>query len=135
MFRNANDFDDPLSFKPERFALKETKSKIIGFGLGKDKLNLGIIVYVLLTIKKTDLCRTSNHTIRAHNFCLHFAGKRSCVGELIVRKILFLFTTYFFQKYSISLPKGYENPSTEPLLGFTNSPKPFQLTITERRSV
>ncbi|KAK7595485.1 hypothetical protein V9T40_013310 [Parthenolecanium corni] len=94
MLRNPDEFDDPNSFKPERFASKETKSKVIAFGL----------------------------------------GKRACVGELMVRKTLFLFVTYFFQKYSISLPKGYECPDTEPLLGFTNCPKSFHLIINERSS-
>lgn len=66
-------------------------------------------------------------------FWFHFTGKRSCVAELIVKKTLFLFVTYFFQKYSISLPKGYKQPDTKPLRGFTNCPKSFHLIITERQ--
>lgn len=38
LFRNADEFDDPGSFKPERFISKEAKhTKVINFGLGKVK--------------------------------------------------------------------------------------------------
>lgn len=67
-------------------------------------------------------------------FWFMFSGKRSCVGEVVARKTMFLSVAYFFQKYSISLPKGYERPDTEPLLGFTNCPKVFHLVVTERQS-
>ncbi|XKL64910.1 hypothetical protein PGB90_004996 [Kerria lacca] len=59
-------------------------------------------------------------------------GRRSCVGEILAKNMMFLFMTYFFQKYSITLPAGYEKPCTEAVPGFTNSAKPFKLIINER---
>ncbi|XKL64911.1 hypothetical protein PGB90_004997 [Kerria lacca] len=61
-------------------------------------------------------------------------GKRSCVGETLAKNVMFLFITYFFQKYSITLPAGYEKPCTDAVSGFTNSAKPFKLIINERCS-
>lgn len=45
MLRNPDEFDDPNSFKPERFASKETKSKVIAFGLGKFLFRLINIIF------------------------------------------------------------------------------------------
>ncbi|XP_065207645.1 farnesoate epoxidase-like [Planococcus citri] len=58
-------------------------------------------------------------------------GKRSCIGEVFSRNFMFLYLSYFFQRFSIKLPDNYK-PSTDPILGFTNGPKPFKLIITKR---
>ncbi|XP_065207646.1 farnesoate epoxidase-like [Planococcus citri] len=58
-------------------------------------------------------------------------GKRLCIGEVLSKNFMFLYLAYFFQRFSIKLPDDYK-PSTEPLLGFTNGPKPFELIITRR---
>uniref|UniRef100_A0A1B6MFM2 Cytochrome P450 n=1 Tax=Graphocephala atropunctata TaxID=36148 RepID=A0A1B6MFM2_9HEMI len=59
-------------------------------------------------------------------------GQRTCVGEMLARNTIFLFTTTFFEKFSISLPPGEPKPSTKPLPGFTTSPKPFNISIKSR---
>ncbi|XP_065222163.1 farnesoate epoxidase-like [Planococcus citri] len=58
-------------------------------------------------------------------------GKRSCIGEVFSRNFVFLYLAYFFQRFSIKLPQN-DLPSTDPILGFTNGPKPFKLIITKR---
>lgn len=40
VFKNADKFDDPDSFKPERFTSTDVKSKIISFGLGMFQLEV-----------------------------------------------------------------------------------------------
>ncbi|KAG8245288.1 hypothetical protein J6590_005602 [Homalodisca vitripennis] len=52
-------------------------------------------------------------------------GQRTCVGEMMARTSIFLFTTTFFEKFSISLPAGEPKPSTVALPGFTTAPQPF----------
>lgn len=59
-------------------------------------------------------------------------GKRVCAGEALARNILFLFLATFFDKYSVSLPKGDPVPSTEALTGFTTAPKPFRVQVNAR---
>uniref|UniRef100_A0AAT9UTP2 Cytochrome P450 3637B1 n=1 Tax=Maconellicoccus hirsutus TaxID=177089 RepID=A0AAT9UTP2_MACHI len=61
-------------------------------------------------------------------------GKRSCIGEVLVKNFMFIYLAHFFQKYSIKLPHGYK-PCTIPILGITNGPQPFKLVITERKNV
>lgn len=59
-------------------------------------------------------------------------GKRVCAGEAVARNTIFLFLATFFDKYSVSLPKGDPLPSTEALTGFTTAPKPFRVQINAR---
>uniref|UniRef100_A0A1B6FWU3 Cytochrome P450 n=1 Tax=Cuerna arida TaxID=1464854 RepID=A0A1B6FWU3_9HEMI len=59
-------------------------------------------------------------------------GQRTCVGEVLARNIIFLFTTTFFEKFSISLPPGEPEPSTMALPGITTAPRPFKISIKSR---
>uniref|UniRef100_A0A1B6KG18 Cytochrome P450 n=1 Tax=Graphocephala atropunctata TaxID=36148 RepID=A0A1B6KG18_9HEMI len=59
-------------------------------------------------------------------------GQRTCVGEMMARNTIFLFITTFFEKFSISLPPGEPEPSTEPLPGFTTAPRPFKINVKSR---
>lgn len=68
-----------------------------------------------------------------HNFFHSFGlGKRVCAGETIARNTIFLFVTTFFEKYTVSLPKGDPLPDTEAMTGFTTAPKPFRVHIKTR---
>ncbi|KAG8245286.1 hypothetical protein J6590_005600 [Homalodisca vitripennis] len=58
--------------------------------------------------------------------------QRVCVGEMIARNIIFLFTTTFFEKFSISLPPGEPKPSTMALPGITSAPQPFKISVKSR---
>ncbi|XP_054278817.1 farnesoate epoxidase-like [Macrosteles quadrilineatus] len=59
-------------------------------------------------------------------------GPRVCVGEIIARNIMFLFTATFFEKYTVSLPPGEKEPSTLSMPGFTSAPQPFKVKIQSR---
>lgn len=59
-------------------------------------------------------------------------SKRVCIGETIARNIIFLFVATFFEKFSVSLPKGDPLPSTEAQTGFTTAPKPFRIKVNHR---
>ncbi|KDR22559.1 methyl farnesoate epoxidase-like isoform X2 [Zootermopsis nevadensis] len=59
-------------------------------------------------------------------------GRRTCLGELMARNILFIFYTTLLQEFSFSLPVGDPEPSTLCLSGITSAPQPFRVKITRR---
>jgi cytochrome P450 len=59
-------------------------------------------------------------------------GKRTCLGELMARNILFIFYTTLLQEFSFSLPVGDPQPSTLCLPGITTAPQPFRVKLTRR---
>ncbi|XP_035268406.1 cytochrome P450 2J2-like isoform X2 [Anguilla anguilla] len=59
------------------------------------------------------------------------AGKRVCPGEHLARTELFLIFTYLLQQFTFCPPPGVEL-SLESQLGFTQSPKPFQICVSNR---
>ena len=59
-------------------------------------------------------------------------GKRTCLGEVMARNLLFLFYTTLLQQFSFSLPQGHKTPSTLCLPGITTAPQPFSVTVTPR---
>ena len=65
------------------------------------------------------------------NFFFLFSGRRACMGETLAKMELFLYFSSLIQQFKFELPPGAEVPSTEPVKGFTLSPKPFQVIITK----
>ncbi|XP_071944064.1 cytochrome P450 2U1-like [Antedon mediterranea] len=59
-------------------------------------------------------------------------GRRSCLGEQLARKELYLFFTHLVHQFKFELPPEKPKPTTEPHVGATLSPKPYQLIITNR---
>ena len=53
------------------------------------------------------------------------------MGETLAKMELFLYFSSLMQQFKFELPPGAEVPSTEPVKGFTLSPKPFQVIIKE----
>lgn len=62
-------------------------------------------------------------------------GKRICAGEILARANLFKFFVSFLQKYTFEEDPKHPNPSTEPLLGTVQSPKPFWSRVKPRENV
>lgn len=61
-----------------------------------------------------------------------FSGQRACIGEVFARNTIFIATTTFFEKFTISTPPGDPKPSTFPLAGFTTAPQPFRVYLKSR---
>ncbi|XP_071944060.1 cytochrome P450 2U1-like [Antedon mediterranea] len=59
-------------------------------------------------------------------------GRRSCPGEQLARINLYLFFTHLVHQFKFELPPDKQKPTTEPHVGITLSPKPYQLIITNR---
>ncbi|XP_071944058.1 cytochrome P450 2U1-like [Antedon mediterranea] len=59
-------------------------------------------------------------------------GRRSCPGEQLARINLYLFFTHLVHQFKFELPPDKPRPTTEPHVGATLSPKPYQLIITKR---
>lgn len=59
-------------------------------------------------------------------------GKRTCLGEVMVRSCLFIFYTALLQEFSFSLPAGDSRPSTSCLPGITTAPQQFRVKISRR---
>ena len=58
-------------------------------------------------------------------------GKRFCMGETQATPAIFLYFTSLMQRFEISKVPG-DNPTTEPGLGFTLTPQPFDMIIKQR---
>ncbi|XP_069832028.1 cytochrome P450 2K1-like [Dendropsophus ebraccatus] len=59
-------------------------------------------------------------------------GKRSCAGETLAKMELFLFFTTLLQNFTFQPAPGAKLDLT-PAIGFTNSPKPFEICAISRR--
>lgn len=59
-------------------------------------------------------------------------GKRSCIGESLARLELFIIFTYLMQKYKFEIDQTQEDPSLEPVMGFTTSTQPYDCLVTAR---
>ena len=59
-------------------------------------------------------------------------GKRSCVGELLARQELYVFTANLFQKFRFLPPEGVERVSENPVFGFTRMSPHFNVRAIPR---
>ncbi|CAL8137894.1 unnamed protein product [Orchesella dallaii] len=59
-------------------------------------------------------------------------GKRICAGEVLAKANLFKFFTSFLQRYTFEEAPNHPTPSTDPLLGTVQSPRPFYAVVKPR---
>ena len=59
-------------------------------------------------------------------------GKRSCLGELLARQELFLFTSALIQHFRFLPPEGVKRIDERGIVGFTHSPKSFKIRAVPR---
>ncbi|KAJ9577737.1 hypothetical protein L9F63_005730 [Diploptera punctata] len=59
-------------------------------------------------------------------------GRRTCLGEVMARNLLFLFYTTLLQQFTFTIPHGHKKPATLCLPGITTAPQPFRATVTPR---
>ncbi|KAL1023334.1 hypothetical protein UPYG_G00039370 [Umbra pygmaea] len=121
-----------------RLATKDTK--IGGYIIPKNTLVLGTLYSVLFDESQWETPHTFNpgHFLdqqgrfRNRDAFLPFSlGKRVCPGEQLAKMELFLFFTAMLQRFTFSSPQGVE-PSLDFKMGFTHSPKPYQLCASPR---
>ncbi|XP_033110807.1 cytochrome P450 2J6-like [Anneissia japonica] len=60
-------------------------------------------------------------------------GRRACIGELLGRMELFLFTANLIQRFTFKIPDGKPTPSiNECVPGLSRSPKPYEICAVRR---
>lgn len=59
-------------------------------------------------------------------------GKRRCMGELMARANIFLFTTTLLQNFNFQVPPGAPIPTDEPVDGATASVQQYTALVTQR---
>lgn len=59
-------------------------------------------------------------------------GRRRCMGEMMAKSNLFLFTTTIFQNFTIRPPPGAPIPSDDPVDGATPSVRAYTAILTPR---
>ena len=63
-----------------------------------------------------------------HPHVIPFAvGKRTCLGELLARQELFIFTAALLQNFEFKPPEGVDKIDDTGVVNFTNAPKPFRI--------
>ncbi|XP_033110809.1 cytochrome P450 2U1-like [Anneissia japonica] len=73
-------------------------------------------------------------TIRKPNVFIPFgAGRRMCIGELLSKMEIFLFTANLIQRFTFEVPDDKTTPSVnECVPGLTRSPKPYEIYAIKR---
>ena len=61
------------------------------------------------------------------------AGRRSCIGEQLARKELFLIFANVLSKYTLELPAGAKLPSLELMQAVVLYPRPFDIIAKPRQ--
>ncbi|XP_044145498.1 cytochrome P450 2C29-like [Bufo gargarizans] len=75
----------------------------------------------------------SNGNFKKNEAFIPFSlGKRSCAGENLAKMEIFIFFTSLLQNFTLHPQPGAELDLT-PAMGFTNSPKPFQICAVPHR--
>lgn len=59
-------------------------------------------------------------------------GRRACAGDFVAQNVMFIYTTSFFQRYSVHRDPNHPDLPTKAMPGFTTSPQPFKAIIRER---
>ncbi len=59
-------------------------------------------------------------------------GRRSCLGEQLVRREVFLFFTRILHKFRLSVPEGHTLPPAQGYTRVITKPPPFKLAATLR---
>jgi cytochrome P450 len=68
-----------------------------------------------------------------HDALLAFlTGKRACLGEPLAKDTLFLFIASIFQRFQIYPDPANPKVDLEPMVGFLQIPKPFQVGLKDR---
>ncbi|KAK6627540.1 hypothetical protein RUM44_010018 [Polyplax serrata] len=113
---------DPEVFRPERF-LDETGSvhipdQYLPFGFGT-------------RVPSPPPCNWESVSSFL-TFVFLFLGKHRCMGEILAKANIFLFTTSLLQNFTFTVPEGEPVPSTEGIDGVTASPNPYNALVTLR---
>lgn len=74
---------------------------------------------------------STKSVINSHKILPFGIGKRICLGEVLAKTTLFTYFTTFLQQYSFSKVPG-EKVTMEPDVGFTMSPKPYNVYVKQR---
>ena len=69
-----------------------------------------------------------------HSHVIPFGlGKRSCLGELLARQELYIFTANIFHKFRILPPEGVDRVDEQPVFAITRAAPAFELRAVPRR--
>nr|Q92113.1 RecName: Full=Steroid 17-alpha-hydroxylase/17,20 lyase; AltName: Full=17-alpha-hydroxyprogesterone aldolase; AltName: Full=CYPXVII; AltName: Full=Cytochrome P450 17A1; AltName: Full=Cytochrome P450-C17; Short=Cytochrome P450c17 [Squalus acanthias]AAB34256.1 cytochrome P450c17 [Squalus acanthias] len=62
------------------------------------------------------------------------AGTRVCLGEMLARMELFLFTSWILQRFTVQVPPGYPPPDKEGKFGIVLQPLKFKVQLKLRKA-
>ena len=83
---------------------------------------------------KPDRFIDQNGKLVKSEYFLPFAyGKRKCLGDSLAKSQLFLFLARLVQEFIFLPPSQGTGPSLDYDMGLTLSPKPFKVTIVQRK--
>ena len=72
----------------------------------------------------------SNNITDGQRYFLFGAGKRTCVGEVLARRIVFVFAANIFQRFTVAVPDGIDRIDETPDEAIIWRPKSFYVKLT-----
>ena len=75
----------------------------------------------------------NKNVVNTERFITYGQGKRKCLGELVARASLFMFTVGILQKFTVDVPPNGKMPDTKAQSsGLIASPTPYELVFKRR---
>lgn len=75
----------------------------------------------------------NNNIVKTERLVFFAQGKRRCLGEVLARACLFMFTVGILQKFNLKIPPGGKCPNKKTVNGLLTSPAPYEIVFQRRK--